>query len=53
MRRAIESLEPGEYESLSYYERWTLAIANLCIEQGLFTRAELEAEVARRKEGAP
>ncbi len=23
MRRAIESLEPEEYQTLSYYERWT------------------------------
>ena len=42
MRRAIESLEPATYESLSYYERWTTALEILLLEKGVITRQELD-----------
>ena len=42
MRRAIESLEPATYESLSYYERWTAALEILLLEKGVITREELD-----------
>ena len=42
MRRAIESLEPATYESLSYYERWTAALEILLLEKGVITRQELD-----------
>ena len=42
MRRAIESLEPAAYESLSYYERWTAALEILLLEKGVITREELD-----------
>lgn len=42
MRRAIESLDPETYESISYYERWTAALEILLIEKGVLTREELD-----------
>jgi len=42
LRRAIESLAPGQYERLSYYERWITAIEVLMIEKGILTRKEID-----------
>ncbi len=36
MRRAIESLKPDLYESISYYERWTAALEILMTPQYRF-----------------
>ncbi|MEW6300051.1 MAG: hypothetical protein AB1671_20345 [Thermodesulfobacteriota bacterium] len=38
LRRAIESLPPEQYETLSYYERWITAIETLLVEKGILTR---------------
>ena len=46
MRRAIESLALGEYESLSYYERWTAALETLLVEKNILTVAEINQKVA-------
>ena len=46
LRRAIESLPPEQYESLSYYERWTAALELLLVEKGLLTREEIARKVA-------
>ena len=46
MRRAIESIEPGEYEKLSYYERWIIAIKTLLIEKGILTPEEIDRKIA-------
>ena len=45
LRRAIESIEPRQYEQLSYYERWIVAIEALLIEKGLLTRAEIDRKM--------
>jgi hypothetical protein len=45
LRRAIESLGPEQYESLSYYERWTAALEALLVEKGLLTREEIDQRV--------
>jgi hypothetical protein len=45
LRRAIESIPPQDYETLSYYERWITAIETLIIEKGLLTRAEIDRRV--------
>jgi hypothetical protein len=42
LRRAIESLAPDEYERLSYYERWIVAIKSLLIEKGILTAEEID-----------
>lgn len=47
MRRAIESLEPEVYQSLSYYERWTAALEILMVEKGILTTAEIDQKVAQ------
>lgn len=46
MRRAIESLAPGEYQSLSYYERWTAALETLLVEKKILTVSEINRKVA-------
>ena len=53
LRRAIESLPPDAYESMTYYERWITAIETLLIEKGVLTKAEIDQKakeiVAHRK----
>ena len=46
MRRAIESLEPGQYETLSYYEKWTAALEILVVEKGILSTEEIEKKMA-------
>lgn len=51
LRRNIESLGPGAYETMGYYERWVAALANAMVERGVVTSGELGrrmAEVERR-----
>jgi nitrile hydratase subunit beta len=45
LRRAVESIEPAQYEQLSYYERWIVAIEALIVEKGLLTRAEIDRKM--------
>ena len=45
LRRAVESIEPGQYEALSYYERWIVAVEALLIEKGLLTREEIDRKM--------
>ena len=40
-RRAIETLTPEAYDSLSYYERWVIALGQTLIQRGVITTAEL------------
>jgi hypothetical protein len=40
-RRAIETLTPEAYDSLSYYERWVIALGQTLIQRGVITSAEL------------
>jgi hypothetical protein len=40
-RRAIETLSPEAYDSLSYYERWVIALGQTLIQRGLITTGEL------------
>ena len=52
LRRAIESLPPDAYETMTYYERWVTAIETLLIEKGVLTKTEIDHKaeeiVARR-----
>ena len=50
-RRAIESLEPDKYESLSYYERWTAALEILMVEKGILTTEEIDQKMAAQGQG--
>jgi hypothetical protein len=47
-RRAIESLPPGAYDSMSYYERWTWALAQTLIQRGVITTEELARKMNER-----
>lgn len=46
MRRAIESLPAEQYESLSYYERWTAALEMLLVEKGIVSVGEIDARMS-------
>ena len=46
MRRAIESLPAEQYETMSYYERWTAALEILLLEKGVLTAGEIDARFA-------
>lgn len=45
-RRAIECLDPGEYASRRYYERWLLALERLLVEKGVLTPEEIDRRAA-------
>ena len=51
LRRNVEQLGPGAYETMGYYERWVAALTNAMIERGVVTATELGhrmVEVERR-----
>jgi len=48
LRRAIESLPPKAYETMSYYERWISAVETLMIEKGILTQEEIEKRIEER-----
>ena len=51
LRRHIEALGPGAYESMGYYERWIAALVAAMVDRGVVTSGELGrrmAEVERR-----
>lgn len=52
LRRAIESLGPEQYESLSYYERWTAALEAVMVEKGLLSKEEIDQKVAELEHGS-
>ena len=54
LRRGIESLGPGAYDEMSYYERWIASITGVLIGKGVITSDELGrkmAEVQAREPG--
>lgn len=51
-RRAQEDLEPGQYRSLSYYQRWLLAIENLLVEKGILSPEEIPRPPPLEEAGA-
>ena len=53
MRRAIESLDPELYESLSYYERWTAALEILMVEKDVLTSEEIDGKMAQLEQPGP
>ena len=46
LRRNVEALGPGAYESMGYYERWIAALTNAMVERGVVTSAEFGARMA-------
>ncbi len=51
-RRAIETLAPEAYDTLSYYERWVVALAQTLIQRGVITSAELAHRMRELKQRA-
>ena len=51
LRRVLEDMAPDSYDTMTYYERWIMAINQNLIEGGVYTTAVLArkmAEVAAR-----
>ena len=46
-RRAIESLQPQQYEAMGYYERWAAAMEKLLVEKGVLTTEEIDRMTAQ------
>ena len=46
-RRTREDLEPDFYNSLTYFELWTEALANLLSEKGVLGRDEIDGRMRR------
>jgi hypothetical protein len=40
-RRAIESMPPAAYDSLAYYEKWVIGLAQCLLQRGLVTSEEI------------
>ena len=51
-RRAIESLPPEAYDAMSYYERWTWALAQTLIQRGIITTEELARKMHESRLGS-
>lgn len=52
LRDGIERLDPADYETLSYYERWAKSLATTLVDKGIVSADDLEqrvAEIARRQ----
>jgi hypothetical protein len=52
-RRNIEALAPADYDAMSYYERWIVALGQALIQRGIITTEELGRkmeELERRRE---
>ncbi|MXY57905.1 MAG: nitrile hydratase subunit beta [Gammaproteobacteria bacterium] len=43
LRRGIEAMTPAEYESSSYYERWSASIEHILVEKGVLSTEEITA----------
>lgn len=46
LRRVLEDMGPQAFETMSYYERWIVAINQNLIEAGVYTIAELADRMA-------
>jgi nitrile hydratase subunit beta len=46
-RRYIEMLGDDAYNTLSYYERWTAALARQMIDKGVLTQDEIDAKITQ------
>lgn len=50
LRDGIESLDPEDYERLSYYERWAKSLAYTLLDKGIVTEAALDERIAAIRE---
>ena len=40
-RKAIESLPPQDYDSMSYYQKWVVGLAQCLLQRGVLTSQEI------------
>ena len=54
LRDGIEKLTPGDYENLTYFERWAKALASTLVSRGVITEAAIQekARVIRERQEA-
>ena len=45
MRRTIEDYGEQAYDATTYFEKWTRALRNLLVEQGVLTAVEIDARM--------
>lgn len=45
LRRGIESIEPGLYEELGYFEKWVESMETIVCEKGLVSRSEIDEKM--------
>ena len=45
LRRGIESIPDDQYESLSYFERWSASVETILVEKNVLTTKEIDAKV--------
>lgn len=45
LRDGIERLEPGDYERLSYYERWAKSLAYALLDKGVVTEEQIGSKI--------
>ncbi len=45
LRRAVEGLGDEKYKRLTYYEQWVWAIAQIMLERGVLTDAEIGTKI--------
>ena len=45
LRRGIESIEPGLYEELGYFEKWVESMETIVEEKGLVSRSEIDEKM--------
>ena len=53
-RKNIEALPPEDYDRMTYYERWIVALTQSLIQQGIITTAELAKKMVEveKRDGA-
>jgi hypothetical protein len=50
LRRGIEAIPAEDYESLSYYERWSASVERLMVEKGVLRATEIDEKAAALEE---
>ena len=50
LRDGIERLDPDDYASLTYYERWAKSLAYTLVDKGVLSQEDLDAKVASIRE---
>ena len=49
-RRAIESIDPEQYELMGYYDRWLVSLETGLVEKNILTKEEIDRKTAELKQ---